>query len=186
LLGEHQLANATTAVAVAELLPGLGVHVTEEAIAQGLHHVHWPGRLEVLSRVPFLVVDGAHNGDSARKLVAAIEDLFPYGQMILIFGALAGHSVPDMLDALLPAADTVILTHADRLRAVATSDLLREVYARHREAEVIETVAKALERALALARPDDLICATGSLSIVTEVREAWAGRQGVEMMERDP
>jgi dihydrofolate synthase/folylpolyglutamate synthase len=186
LLGEHQLANATTAVAVADLLPGLDVNISEEAIAQGLRHVRWPGRLEVLSRAPFLVVDGAHNGDSAKKLVAAIKKLFPHRQLILVFGALTGHSVPDMLDALLPAVDTVILTRTNRLRAIATSDLLREVYARHREAEVTETVAKALEKALALASPDDLICATGSLSIVTEVREAWAKRQGVELVERDP
>lgn len=186
LLGEHQLANATTAVAVAELLPGLGIYISEEAIAQGLRQVRWPGRLEILSRAPFLVVDGAHNGDSAEKLVAAMRELFRYRQMILVFGALVGHSVPDMLDALLPAADKVILTRANRLRAVATSDLLCEVCARHREAEVTETVAEALEKALSLASPDDLICATGSLSIVTEIRETWARRQGVELAERDP
>ncbi len=186
LLGEHQLANATTAIAVAELLPGLGVYVSEEAIVQGLRQVRWPGRLEVLSRAPFLVVDGAHNGDSARKLVAAMRELFPYRWLILVFGALTGHSVPDMLDALLPVADKVILTRANRLRAVATSDLLCEVYARCREAEITETVAEALEKALALASPGDLICATGSLSVVAEVREAWAKRQGVELTERDP
>jgi len=186
LLGEHQLANATTAVAVVELLPGLGVNISEGAVAQGLRQVRWPGRLEVLSRAPFLVVDGAHNGDSAKKLVAAMRELFSYRQMILVFGALTGHSVPDMLDVLLPAADKVILTRTNRLRAVATSDLLREANARRWEAEVTETVAEALEKALALASPGDLICATGSLSVVGEVREAWARRQGVEIMEHDP
>jgi dihydrofolate synthase/folylpolyglutamate synthase len=186
LLGEHQLANATTAIAVAELLPGLGVNISQEAVAQGLRHAHWPGRLEVLSRAPFLVVDGAHNGDSARKLVAAIRELFPHRRLILIFGALTGHSVPDMLDALLPVADKVILTRTNRLRAVATSDLLREVYAQRREAEITETVAEAMEKALALASTGDLICATGSLSVVAEVQEAWARRQGVELAERDP
>lgn len=95
------------------------------------------------------------------------------------------HSVPDMLDVLLPAADEVILTRANRIRAVSARDLLQEVHVRHRQAETTETVAEALERALALANPGDLICATGSLSVVAEAREAWAERQGSEMPECD-
>jgi dihydrofolate synthase/folylpolyglutamate synthase len=185
LLGRHQLDNATVVVAAMEKLRQRGISIPEASIAEGLRRVRWPGRLEILGRDPWLVVDGAHNGDSASKLTAAIQALFPYQKLILVFGALAGHSVPDMLDALLPVADEVILTQAQRIRAVATSDLLREVHARQREAETVTTVAEALERALALADPGDLICATGSFSIVTEVREAWAEKQGVEMPERD-
>ena len=176
LLGRHQLVNATTAVAIVNQLRRRGIAVSSESVEEGLRKAHWPGRLEVLGRNPLVVVDGAHNGDSAKKLVAAIRELFPHRCLILIFGALTGHSVPDMLDALLPAADKVILTRANRLRAVATPDLLREVYARRREAEVTETVAKALEKALALASPGDLICATGSLSIVAEVH-SWRRRR---------
>ncbi|MFQ5814043.1 MAG: bifunctional folylpolyglutamate synthase/dihydrofolate synthase [Anaerolineae bacterium] len=185
LLGRHQLINATVVVAAIEKLRQRGVNIPEASVGEGLRRVRWPGRLEILGREPWVVVDGAHNGDSANKLVAAIKDLFPYRKLILVFGALMGHSVPDMLDALLPVADKVILTRANRVRAVATSDLLREVHVLHREAETAETVAEALEQALALASPGDLICATGSFSIVTEVREAWAERQGLEMPERD-
>jgi len=162
-----------------------GINISEASVREGLRQVRWPGRLEILGREPWVVVDGAHNGDSANKLVAAIRELFPHRELILVFGALMGHSVPDMLDALLPAADKVILTRANRVRAVPTSDLLREVHVRHREAETTETVAEALEQALALASPSDLICATGSLSVVAEAREAWARRQGSEMLERD-
>jgi len=185
LLGRHQLDNATVVVAAIEKLRQRGINIPEASVREGLRQVRWPGRLEILGREPWVVVDAAHNGDSAKKLVAAISELFPHRRLILVFGALMGHSVPDMLDALLPAADKVILTRTNRLRAVATSDLLREVHVRHREAETTETVAEALQRALALASPSDLICATGSLSIVAEVREAWAEMQGSEMPERD-
>jgi dihydrofolate synthase/folylpolyglutamate synthase len=130
-------------------------------------------------------VDGAHNGDSTEKLVVAIKELFPYRKLIVVFGALLGHSVPDMLDALLPVADELILTRSNRIRAIPISDLLQEVHIRHREAHTAETVAQALERALAIAGPNDLICATGSLSVVAEAREAWAERQGWGMPERD-
>jgi dihydrofolate synthase/folylpolyglutamate synthase len=187
LLGRHQLNNATVVVAAVEKLRQGGINIPEASITEGLRRVSWPGRLEILGREPWMVVDGAHNGDSAKKLVAAVRELFPHHRkLILVFGALLGHSVPDMLDALLPAAaDEVILTHTNRIRAVATSDLLREVRVRHRQAQTTETVAEALEQALALASPSDLICATGSLSIVAEMREAWIEKQGAEMPERD-
>jgi dihydrofolate synthase/folylpolyglutamate synthase len=173
-LGRHQLLNTTMVVALMETLRRRGVEIPEAAIGEGLAQTRWPGRLEILRQRPFVVVDGAHNGDSARRLVAAMKELFPHRRLILVFGALTGHSVPDMLEALLPAADEVILTRTNRVRAVATSDLLREVHTRHREAERTETVTDALERALALAGPEDLICATGSLSVVGEAREALA------------
>jgi dihydrofolate synthase/folylpolyglutamate synthase len=185
LLGRHQLDNATVAVAAIEKLRQWGINIPETSVREGLHQVRWPGRLEILGREPWVVVDGAHNGDSAKKLVAAVRELFPHRELILVFGALMGHSVPDILDALLTAADRVILTRANRIRAIATSDLLREVHVRHREAQTTETVAEALEQALALASPSDLICATGSLSIVAEALEAWAKKQGSEMLERD-
>ena len=186
LLGRYQLINATAAVAAIENLREQGIPIPEASVREGLRQVRWPGRLEVLGQEPWVVVDGAHNGDSARKLVAAMMELFHHRRLILVFGALTGHSVPDMLDALLPAADKVILTRANRIRAVATSDLLREVHARRREAEVTERVAEALERALALASPEDLICATGSLSIAAEAREAWLRSHGGEVPEVDP
>jgi dihydrofolate synthase/folylpolyglutamate synthase len=186
LLGRHQLDNATVVVAAMEKLRQQGLNIPAASVREGLRQVRWPGRLEILRRRPWVVVDGAHNGDSAKKLVAAIGELFPHHRkLILVFGALMGHSVPDMLDALLPAADEVILTHANRIRAIAPSDLLQEVRVHHREAEMAETVAEALEQALALAGPSDLICATGSLSIVGEAQEAWAEMQGSEMPERD-
>jgi len=186
LLGEHQLANATTAVAVAELLPGLGIHISEEAIAQGLRQVRWPGRLEVLSRAPFLVVDGAHNADSAHKLAVALRKYFQYERLFLIFGASLEKDVDGMLRELLPLADRVIVTQAQHPRATAVQPLREELLARGYEPLSSNSVAEALDCALRLARERDLICATGSLFVVAQVREAWARRQGVELTEGDP
>jgi len=185
LLGEHQLANATTAVAVAELLPGLGVHVTEEAIAQGLRQVRWPGRLEVLSRAPFLVVDGAHNADSAHKLAVALRKYFQYERLFLIFGASLEKDMDGMLRELLPLVHRVIVTQAQHPRATALQPLREELLARGYEPLSSNSVTEALDCAVRLAQERDLICATGSLFVVAEVREAWARRQGVEL-ERDP
>ena len=186
LLGEHQLANATTAVAVADLLPGLGVNISEEAIARGLHQVCWPGRLEVLSRAPFLVVDGAHNGDSAHKLAQALRKYFQYERLFLIFGASLEKDIDGMLRELLPLVHRVIVTQAQHPRATQVQSLREELLARGCEPLSSSDVAEALDCALRLAQERDLICATGSLFVVAEVREAWARRQGIELAERDP
>lgn len=186
LLGEHQLANATTAVAVADLLPGLGVHVSEEAIAQGLRQVRWPGRLEVLSRAPFLVVDGAHNADSAHKLAVALRKYFQYERLILIFGASLEKDIDGMLRELLPLAHRVIVTQAQHPRATKVQPLREALLAQGCEPLSSNNVAEALDCALKLARKRDLICATGSLFVVAEVQEAWAKQQGVELTEHDP
>ncbi len=185
LLGEHQLTNATTAVAVAELLPELGVNIPQEAIAQGLRCVQWPGRLEVLSRTPFLVVDGAHNADSAHKLAAALGKYFQYERLLLIFGASLDKDIEGMLKELLPLAHRVIVTQAQHPRAAEVQSLRERVLAWGCEPLSSRNVAEALDCALELARGQDLICATGSLFVVAEVREAWARRQGVELGERD-
>jgi dihydrofolate synthase/folylpolyglutamate synthase len=185
LLGEHQLTNATTAIAVADLLPELGVPLSEEAIAQGLRQVRWPGRLEVLSRAPFLVVDGAHNADSAHKLAAALSKYFQYEHLILIFGSSLDKDIDGMLRELLPFVHRVIVTQTQHPRAAEVQSLREALLAQGCEPLSICNVAEALECALRLAQKRDLVCATGSLFVVAEVREAWARRQGVEL-ERDP
>ena len=186
LLGEHQLTNATTAVAVADLLPELGVHISEEAIAQGLRYVRWPGRLEVLSRAPFLVVDGAHNADSAHKLAEALRKYFQYERLILVFGSSLDKDMDGMLRELLPLVHLAIVTQAQHPRATEVQSLREAFLAQGCNALSSPNVAEALEFALRLAQERDLICATGSLFVVAEMREAWARRQGAELAERDP
>ncbi len=185
LLGEHQLDNATIAVAVAELLPALGVHISEEAIVQGLRQVRWPGRLEILNRAPFLVVDGAHNADSAHKLVMALRKHFRYERLFLIFGASLEKDIDGMLQELLPLVHQAIITQARHPRATGLHFLRESFLAHGCEPLSSRSVTEALDCALGLAREQDLICATGSLFVVAEVREAWARRQGLET-ERDP
>jgi dihydrofolate synthase/folylpolyglutamate synthase len=68
LLGRHQQINATTALAAVAQLHERGAAVTPEIARAGLERVHWPGRLEILSEHPWLVVDGAHNGGSMQTL----------------------------------------------------------------------------------------------------------------------
>jgi dihydrofolate synthase/folylpolyglutamate synthase len=146
-LGRHQLANASTAVALAYELQQQGATIPRSAIYAGLRRARWPGRLEVLAQRPWIVVDGAHNADSAHKLRAAIQELFPYRRLGLLFGASADKDIRGMLTALLPATDCCWISASQHPRAAAQSDLAS--LARSLRPEIDITIAPDVASALA-------------------------------------
>ena len=186
LLGEHQLANAATAVATISVLGQLGVHVPGSALHDGLQAVRWPGRLEILGREPLVIADGAHNGDSARKLMAALHTLGGWGRLILILGGSADHLSPDLLVALVPAADRAIATQSQHPRATEPAWIQARAAELGFHLEDGGPVAQALDLALADAAPEDLICCTGSLFVAGEARAVWLSRQGFPLPPSDP
>jgi dihydrofolate synthase/folylpolyglutamate synthase len=206
LLGRHQLVNATTAVAAIDVLRSYRPEVLDSALGRegaryairstfdvsdaalhaGLAVTRWPGRLEILSRQPLVVVDGAHNAESARRLVEALDEWFGQRRRFLVFGASFDKDIDGMLDALVPGAECLVLARSRHPRRAQVEDLMWRVAQRGGEALVCADVATALERALELAGPDDLVCVTGSLFVVAEAREAWLTRIGDLQLECDP
>jgi len=186
LLGEHQMVNAATAVAISELLRAQGLPVSDEAIRAGLRSVEWPGRMELLARAPAVLVDGAHNGDSAGQLARSIRRHFGARPLTVVFGASAGKDVPGMLDALLPEARRLILTRSRNERALDPRELREAAAGWAGPTEAAGSVEEALRSALEESAPDEIICVTGSLFLVTEAREAWLRMAGQPLPELDP
>jgi len=172
LLGEHQLENAATAVAALEVLTEAGATIPKQDIAGGLARVSWPGRLEVLHRQPLVLLDGAHNPDSARKLKQAIGEYFSFKRAYLIIGASIDKDVGGVAAELVPLFDEVILTRAKHPRAAVPESIARDFRGCGARLHLTQNVVEALSLALALAGPDDLICASGSLFVVAEAAEA--------------
>jgi dihydrofolate synthase/folylpolyglutamate synthase len=175
LLGAHQLENAATAVAAIDALRSGGASVFEESIGEGLGWLSWPGRLEVLRDKPLIVVDGAHNGDSARRLRQALRDHFSFERAILVMGVSGGKTIADMAEELAPLTRLLIATRSQHPRAAEPEAVAAAFAARGVASETCPTVAAALDRARALAEPDDLICVVGSLFVVAEAREQVLG-----------
>ncbi len=178
LLGAHQLENAATAIAAIDVLVDRGAAVAEEAIAAGLQQVRWPGRLEVLRQQPLVVADGAHNGDSARRLRQALQDYFQFRRVILITGVSQDKTVADMARELAPLTTLVIATRSGHPRAADPAMVAAGYAAAGVSTESAPSVAVALGRALALAEPGDLVCVVGSLFVVAEAREQMLGLVG--------
>ena len=187
LLGRHQLANAITAWAAIDGLEGrAGVSVPLSARREGLGNTHWPGRLEILGHKPYVVVDSAHNGDSANKLRRAFHDFFPGHRVILVFGASADHPFDDALGELLPVADQTFITRSRHPRAAAPEVLNQTVAGLGYQASIAPDVPRALDAALESAVSNDLVCCTGSIFTVADAREAWCRRNGLPLPPTDP
>ena len=171
LLGDYQLGNATTAVAALEVLAGKGFNISKDSITSGLAQVGWPGRLQILSHHPFLIVDGAHNPDSARRLKQSLEQYFDFDRAILIMGTSSDKDIAGIVSELAPLFAKVIITRARHPRAMALPPIVAEFRRHGVEAQAVEAVSEALSLALALAGARDLVCVTGSLFVVAEAIE---------------
>ena len=173
LKGDFQMQNAQLAAGAALLLREIGLSLSDDAIRSGLATADWPGRFEVIAREPTIVVDGAHNGDSARVLMSAMRQNFSYERLILVLGTSSDKDLPAIGRELVPHAAVVLLTQSRHPRATPTA-VLREHVAPLATGVVEEFVdiLPALLRARELAQPNDLICVTGSLFVVAAAREA--------------
>jgi dihydrofolate synthase/folylpolyglutamate synthase len=171
LLGQHQLENAATAVAALEVLAEKGLHISGDSITKGLAQVSWPGRLQVLSRRPLILVDGAHNPDSARKLKQSLEQYFDFDRAILIIGVSSDKNIAGIVSELVSLFDKVIVTRSIHPRAMSPAPIVAEFSKHGVEAQETDYISTALSLALTLAGGKDLICVTGSLFVVAEAIE---------------
>ncbi len=174
LLGYHQIENAATAYAALQTGRLAGLPLTDESIQSGFASVVWPGRFEVLQREPPVVVDSAHNRDSALKLRLALGDYFLERPVVLLFGASADKDVRGMFAELLPRVRRVIATESFHPRAMSASELVDMAHQFACPAKVVTPVEDALREALRLAEQEGaMVLATGSLFIAAAVREVW-------------
>ena len=172
LLGDHQAANAAVAVACVEQLQDQGFRIDDESVAGGLAEVRWPARLEVLGQRPLIVLDCAHNVASAEALVETLETSFPPGRRLLVFGASQDKDIRGMLNVFAGRFQHAYFTRfSTNPRAVPAEQLAGMVEA---SANLPFTVCPApidaWHAARTDARPEDLICITGSVYLAGELR----------------
>jgi dihydrofolate synthase / folylpolyglutamate synthase len=185
LLGRHQLENVGNAVAALDVLRQQGFSISPDVVRRGLSTVSWPGRLEILSRAPLVVVDCAHNPYSMQVLSKALDEWFPDQRWVVVFGASADKDIAGMLSTLLPRSVYNIVTRSDHPRAAAPSELA-DIFARSGSgAEILVNVPKALKRGLELVEPGTGLLVTGSIFVVADAREDWAHYSSNPVPEND-
>ena len=173
LLGYHQVENAATAYAALQVGRKRGLAISDEAIRNGFSRTSWPGRFEVLSHHPLVVVDSAHNRDSALKLRLALDDYFPGRPVILVFGASEDKDIEGMFAELMPRVRQVIATQSYHPRAIETERLVEMAHRFGRPVKVVATVEDALAEAVRLAENGAMVLVTGSIFVAAGARHTW-------------
>ena len=143
-----------------------------DAVRKGLAEVRWPGRFQVVSRRPFIVLDGAHDDIGARALAQAIESLLGGQRLLLVFGTGQDKDAKAIAGHLCPLAEQVIVTQSSSPRAVPAEELQRVVFHHSKHTSAITPVSEAVRKAMDLAKRDDAIVVTGSLYVVGEAMQA--------------
>jgi dihydrofolate synthase/folylpolyglutamate synthase len=176
LPGRFQIRNALTAAIAARLLTERGFPIPDAAIERGIATANWPGRLERLATQPDLYLDGAHNPAGARELLKFWQENYAGRRIFLVYGAMRDKAVDEISGLLFPHAAAVVLTEPRQPRAISAPLLAEMTTHDAKETIIVRDPGEALETALDLAGPPDVVFATGSLYLVGELRAYWSKR----------
>jgi dihydrofolate synthase/folylpolyglutamate synthase len=160
-------------VAASRVLNSNEFPIVTTAIDEGICSAVWPGRIEKVHSRPEIYLDGAHNPSAARELAAYIQENFQGRKVVMIFGALRDKAVDEIAGILFPLAAKVVFTEPSTPRSISATQLA-EIGAHHAaNFEIIPDADQAVADTRAQAAPDDIICITGSLYLVGQLRHYW-------------
>jgi dihydrofolate synthase / folylpolyglutamate synthase len=176
LQGNHQIENAALTLAACEVLNRRETSFNIEQIKEGLLKTNWPGRMEVVSQAPYIILDGAHNLMAARKLAKFISENFAKNKTTLVIGILDDKPYKGMLKSLLPLCKRVILTKPAINRALEPEILHQFAKDFTEDIKIIPSVKDAFFYAMESVSSDEAICVAGSLYVVGEVKQALSDK----------
>ena len=176
LVGAYQAENVAGAIAIIEELSERGMRVTEKDIRKGLLSTRWPGRLDVVSREPLVILDGSHNPDGISTTVKVLKDL-KLVPLTYVLGCMDDKDAEGIVRAIAPTASAIYCTQSRYKRALPAERLCsivdKEFEGRH---EVVQKSEEAFKRAL-----DSFggrgVCVIGSLYLVGEAIPWWNARE---------
>ena len=181
MVGRHQAENLKTALATLEILRKSGaVKLDREALYEGLKRARQPGRFEVISEDPLVIIDGAHNEAGAQALQETMAQHFAGKKILLVAGILADKEIDSIVKFLTKITDHIIVTEPDNPRKLAAEKLAEHVADFGVAAEAVSDVEAAVHRAKELADGYDVILFAGSLYLIGDVRRLWRNERGEE------
>ncbi|MFZ7945577.1 bifunctional folylpolyglutamate synthase/dihydrofolate synthase [Neobacillus sp. 19] len=169
MMGQHQTENAALAILTVQYLNGKGLFtVTEQGIRSGLMQAYWPGRFEVLSERPLVIIDGAHNEEGITTLVHELSTRFNDRNIHIVFAALTDKKLDEMIGKLDHVANQISFVSFDFPRAEKAEQLLNLSQSSNKLA-VDHWQSYLLEEMKTLG-DKDLLVVTGSLYFISEAK----------------
>jgi dihydrofolate synthase/folylpolyglutamate synthase len=176
LPGDHQIDNTALVLAAVEMLIREKAAITTQHIHTGISNTRWPGRLQVVSTKPLIILDGAHNLIAARNLGRYLVKNLKNRKLTMVIGILDDKPYVSMLKSLLQTCDRVVLTRARINRALEPEKLYPIAKAMVANTTMIADVEEAVIHAVESTGPDDALCIAGSLYVVGEAMQALGSR----------
>jgi dihydrofolate synthase/folylpolyglutamate synthase len=178
LRGTYQWENAAAAVLAARHLlghyrPDWDTGQTDHAIAAGLAHTRWAGRMEQLSEEPFVLIDGAHNGHGVQALADSLRTLYPGERFRFVMGVMADKDYGRMVECLLPLAAHFATVTPENARALQAKELAAFIGQYRVPVESYDNIQDVVTDILHTPQHDDKIVAFGSLYFIGELKAAW-------------
>jgi dihydrofolate synthase/folylpolyglutamate synthase len=162
LVGVHQIRNISVVAKAIELLKRNGYHIPNRAFQTGLRNCHWPGRFQIVGGKPLILLDVAHNPGGAKALVESFRIAYPGRKVILVCGVLERPDYDVMLQRLATITRRAIITRPDYRRTAEISGVIWAAVNAGLDFDVCLKVEEAVDRALKLAKPDDIVLICGS------------------------
>ena len=175
--GIWQIENAALAVETVRVLNRQGFSISEEALRAGLLSAQWRGRLTVLKKKPYVIVDGAHNPDAAEKLAQSLSFYFTNQPKVFIMGVLKDKDYEQMIDRMAPLAEQIIAVTPPNARALPAYELAQAVRKVNEHVTAADSLEEAVEMAYLLAPPEGVIVAFGSLSYLGKLEHVICDRE---------
>ncbi len=184
LAGSFQAENVATAVTALQVLRGRGLCLDERCMAEGLGDVQWPGRFQVLRERPLLLLDGAHNAASMRRLAESLDALRVRGRIVLVLGFSGDKDIEGAAAELVRLGGRFVVTRSTQARAAEPHDIAARLSGLGVSVVTETEPGRALIRAGEMADEDGMVCVTGSLYLVADVLRLWQ-EEGMYMCWKD-
>lgn len=167
LRGRFQYGNAAVAVAALEEVQA-SFPVSESHLRQGLRAASWPGRLDVVSKHPLVILDGAHNPQAMHVLRTELPRLAAGKQVTVLFGVMRDKDWRTMVPLVAEMATEVVVTQVNQPRAEDPA-VLQQAFTSLRPTRIVTDARTACQRLMAETTTDGALLVCGSLFLVGEV-----------------
>ena len=178
LQGEYQGKNAAVAIAASEQLSKDWKKLEKKKIIEGIETTKWEGRLELVSRNPLIILDGAHNIEGANALKKYIKDFLP-SKLILVFAIKRDKEITKIAKILFPLAEKIIITRFPYFKAASPEDIKAKAQGFQDRLLLEPDVNQAMDLALRCAGSDGCVLAAGSLFLVGEIKKQMGSRLNI-------
>ncbi|ULT55843.1 bifunctional folylpolyglutamate synthase/dihydrofolate synthase [Neobacillus drentensis] len=168
MIGQHQTENAALAVLAADYLKQAGFKVTEQSIRKGLIEAYWPGRFEVLSENPLVIIDGAHNQEGITALVHELSSRYKDRNIHIVFAALRDKKLDEMIGMLDGIADQISFVSFDFPRAAKAEELHQ--ISRSTSKQAVDDWQPHLLDKVKNQHKNEMLVVTGSLYFISEAK----------------